>query len=52
MPDMLVKLYALPETDTELIRLRTEGVDVRHDSSPGVYRGMLRVWGNNAPPGD
>jgi len=34
MPDMLVKLYALPETDAELTRLRIEGVDVRRAIAP------------------
>jgi GNAT superfamily N-acetyltransferase len=34
MPDMLVKLYALPETDAELTHLRTHGVDVRRSIAP------------------
>jgi GNAT superfamily N-acetyltransferase len=31
---MLVKLYALPETNAELIRLRAEGVDIRRAIAP------------------
>ena len=34
MPDMLVKLYDLPETNAELTRLRIEGVDVRRAIAP------------------
>lgn len=34
MPDMLVKLYNLPETNAELTRLRIEGVDVRRAIAP------------------
>lgn len=34
MPDMLVKLYNLPETNADILRLRTEGVDVRRALAP------------------
>src|SRR5882762_800220 len=42
MPDMLVKLYALPESDSELIRLHGEGVDIRRAIAPEKH--MVIPW--------
>lgn len=37
MPDMLVKLYALPEPNAEFARLRVDGVDVRRALAPEKF---------------
>ncbi len=37
MPDMLVKLYNLPEGNADLLRLRTEGVEVRRAIAPEKF---------------
>lgn len=45
MPDMLVKLYALPELDRELANIRQAGVIIRSAMSPEKVRVMDWVNG-------
>src|SRR5438270_2361432 len=42
MPDMLVKLYTLPEQSTELIRLRATGIEVRRALAPEKF--LIAGW--------
>jgi len=37
MPDMLVKLYALPDGNPDAVRLREQGVEVRRAIAPEKY---------------
>ncbi len=37
MPDMLVKLYTLPEVNDDALRLRAEGVEVRRAMAPEKF---------------
>lgn len=50
MPDMLVKLYALPDVGPLLARLRESGIDVRRAfpaEAPGITEWVRRLFGPN-----